>query len=147
MEGKVKWFSEAKGFGFIVGNDGVERFFGVRDIKGVDLPNNGASVTFDSVSGPKGPKAINIVIVCQREGGSDDRVTCVSCNKKMVPRIITGPPLVHGQGGWTPVPKKSVCPFCGNTHQTFPPSNREKFGVVIFTIVFISIAGFILTGF
>ena len=147
MEGKVKWFSEQKGFGFIVGNDGIERFFRVRDIKGVDLPNNGALVEFESAEGKKGPKAINIVITSKGESRSDERISCRSCGKKMIPRIITGPPLVHGQGSWTPVPKKSVCPFCGSLHQKFPPSAGEMIGAVIFAIVFVFIAGFILSGF
>lgn len=147
MEGKVKWFSEAKGFGFIVGNDGEERFFGVRDIKGADLPNNGDSVAFDVAEGKKGPKATNVTITKKGEGRSDERATCSSCGKKMIPRIITGPPLVHGQGSWTPVPKKSVCPFCGSIHQKFPPSMGEKIGLVIFIIIFVIIAGSILSGF
>ena len=62
----------------------------------------------------------------------------------MVPRIITGPPLVHGRGGWTPVPKRSVCPFCGATFQKFPPSTGEKVGLVIFLVVFATIAFSIL---
>lgn len=130
MEGKVKWFSKEKGFGFIVGNDGIERFFGVRNIKGVNLPNNGDFVTFESAEGKKGPKALNITIIKKGESSSDERETCSSCGKKMIPRIITGPPLVHGQGGWTPVPKKSVCPFCGNLHKKFPPSTGEQVATV-----------------
>lgn len=149
MEDKVKWFSEEKGFGFIVGSDGIERFFGVRDIKGAELPNNGASLAFDLAEGKRGPKAINITITSKGESRSydDERVSCGSCGKKMIPRIITGPPLVHGQGSWTPVPKKSVCPFCGSIYQKFPPSAGEVIGSVVFFIVFISIAGFILSGF
>ena len=147
MEGKVKWFSEEKGFGFIVGSDGVERFFGVRDIEGVELPNNGASVIFDPAEGKKGPRATKVSITKKGARSSDERVTCGNCGKKMIPRIITGPPLVHGKGSWTPVPKKSVCPFCGAVHQEFPASTGEKAGLVIFIIVFIIIAASILSGF
>lgn len=126
MEGKVKWFSEEKGFGFIVGSDGVERFFGVRDIKGVDLPKNGSSVNFEAAEGKKGPIATDVTITNRGESGSDERVTCSNCGKKIIPRIITGPPLVRGNGSWTPVPKKSVCPFCGGLHKNFPPSRERK---------------------
>jgi ribosomal protein S27E len=68
---------------------------------------------------------------------ADERETCSSCGKKMIPRIITGPPLIHGQGGWTPVPKKSICPFCGATHKTFPASLGEKIGLTIFGVIFL----------
>jgi hypothetical protein len=69
----------------------------------------------------------------------DDRETCSSCGKKMVPRIITGPPLIRGQGSWTPVPKKSLCPFCGATHKKFPPSLGEKIGIIVGIAVFMLI--------
>ena len=137
MEGKIKWFSEEKGYGFIFGNDGKDRFFHVSAVTGAVLPNNGDQVTFDSMIGKKGLKAQNVVISKTQTGNSskrsDERVICKSCDKKMIPRVITGPPLVHGHG-WTPVPKKSICPFCGNIYQKFSPSRGEKFRLVIFVI-------------
>jgi len=81
------------------------------------------------------------------QSSSDERVTCGDCGKKMIPRIITGPPLIHGQGSWTPVPKKSVCPFCGTTYKKFPPSLLEKIGVTIFGGFFILIVLFVLRHF
>ena len=72
------------------------------------------------------------------QSSRDERETCGSCGKKMIPRIITGPPLVHGHGGWTPVPKKSVCPFCGNMHRKFPPSTGEKIGSAVFVFFFVA---------
>jgi cold shock CspA family protein len=141
VDGRVKWFSNEKGYGFIVAQDGVELYFHVQDIKGLTLPQNGDAVSFDRVAGPKGPKAVGISVTAkatQRHEAaarsSDDREVCTACGKKMVPRIITGPPLIHGQGSWTPVPKKSVCPFCGATHRTFPASFGEKLGATLFVI-------------
>lgn len=72
--------------------------------------------------------------------GQDERETCGGCGKRMIPRIITGPPLIHGQGSWTPVPKKSVCPHCGTTHRKFPPSLGEKIGVGVFVVVLVFFA-------
>jgi hypothetical protein len=71
----------------------------------------------------------------------DQRVVCRHCQKKMVPRVITGPPLVRPQHGWTPVPKKSVCPFCGGTHMTFPASLGQKIAATVLTVVVVVILG------
>jgi len=114
VEGKVKWFSVDKGYGFITGSDGVDRYFTVQDVIGADLPANGDVVRFEEKTGKKGPRAINITITERATTTSytqrvDDRVTCPHCNKKMVPRIIT-----H-QGSLS----KSVCPFCGGTYKDF----------------------------
>ena len=70
----------------------------------------------------------------------DERETCASCGKKMTPRIITGLPLDHGLGNLTPVPKNSMCPFCGVTHRKFPPSEEEQIGLAISRVIFVVIA-------
>jgi len=142
--GQVKWFSSEKGYGFIVGEDGEDRYFNIKDLKGVDLPQNGDKVTFTSANGKKGLKAINISITnkIQRKNVSE-KVTCAHCGKTMIPRIITGPPMVTG-GHWTPVPIKSICPFCGVTHQEFERkmfgSPGEMIGILLGLFVFIFIA-------
>jgi cold shock CspA family protein/rubredoxin len=131
MKGKVKWFSTEKGYGFIVGADGVEYFFSVSDIKGADLPNNGDSVEFTETQTAKGARAKAVTIAARLAAApnttthySDNRVRCRSCGKAMIPRIVTGPPL-GATRHWTPVPKHSICPVCAKIHETFEPSDGE----------------------
>lgn len=110
MRGKVKWFSKEKGYGFITGEDGEDRYFDVRSVKGSELPDYGDIVEFEHQEGKKGPRATNVVIIEKSEHNQkDDRVTCPHCGKKMVPRLITYQGSIQ----------KSVCPFCGGTYKDF----------------------------
>jgi CspA family cold shock protein len=61
--GKVKWFNEAKGFGFITGEDGGDLFVHYSSIMGNGFKSlaEGDSVSYDTEKGPKGPKAINVI--------------------------------------------------------------------------------------
>lgn len=62
-DGTVKWFNEAKGFGFITQAGGPDLFVHHTSIqgKGFKTLNEGDQVTFDIVQGPKGPQATNVV--------------------------------------------------------------------------------------
>lgn len=61
--GTVKWFNEAKGYGFITPEDGSKDLFVHFSNIATDgfktLPE-GATVTFDAQQGQKGPEAINV---------------------------------------------------------------------------------------
>lgn len=60
MKGKVKFFNETKGFGFISADDGNEYFVHQSDLQdGVRLREND-EVTFDVEEGQRGPKAVNV---------------------------------------------------------------------------------------
>lgn len=61
--GKVKWFNEAKGFGFITpdegGKDVFAHFSGISG-KGFKTLRENQRVSYDVTAGPKGDQAINI---------------------------------------------------------------------------------------
>jgi CspA family cold shock protein len=61
--GKVKWFNETKGFGFITpDNGGVDLFahYSAIQTQGFKVLTENQSVSFDVVQGPKGAQASNI---------------------------------------------------------------------------------------
>jgi CspA family cold shock protein len=62
--GKVKWFNEAKGFGFITPEGGQKDcfvHFSAISGSGFRTLNEGDRVEFDIVEGQKGPAAENVV--------------------------------------------------------------------------------------
>jgi CspA family cold shock protein len=64
-QGKVKWFNERKGFGFITAEDGNDVFvhFSVIQDSGFKTLQEGQSVSFDVQNGPKGLSAANVKAV------------------------------------------------------------------------------------
>jgi len=61
-EGTVKWFNDAKGFGFIERADGDDVFVHHSEIQGEGFKSlaEGDSVVFDVTQGQKGPQASNV---------------------------------------------------------------------------------------
>lgn len=62
-QGVVKWFNDAKGFGFITPDEGGEDLFAhfsSIEIEGFKTLKEGQKVSFEVVQGPKGRQAAHI---------------------------------------------------------------------------------------
>ena len=64
-KGKVKWFNNQKGYGFIAQDGGGDVFVHFSSIKsdGYKTLEEGQAVEFEVKEGPKGPSAENVTIV------------------------------------------------------------------------------------
>ncbi len=71
--GTVKWFDDAKGYGFIEREDGEDVFVHYSAIVGEGYKSltEGSKVEFDVEEDPKGPRAANVVVT-EAAAGTDE---------------------------------------------------------------------------
>ncbi len=72
VEGIVKRLFENRGYGFIKVEDGREVFFHETSLQNIrfDLLKEGDPVEFNVMEGPKGPRAVYVVVKEKEEGTS-----------------------------------------------------------------------------
>jgi len=60
--GKVKWFNDMKGYGYLEDQEGTMVFvhFSVIDMEGYKTLEDGAEVEFEFIGGEKGPRATRV---------------------------------------------------------------------------------------
>ncbi len=63
VKGKVKWFNDSKGYGFIEQDSGKDVFvhFSAINMDGYKTLKEGQEVEFEITDGPKGPQASNVM--------------------------------------------------------------------------------------
>ena len=73
--GRVKWFNNAKGFGFILPEDESEDYFVHYSsivMDGYKTLKAGQAVSFKMVDGPKGTHAVDVSLLDQEDDGRQD---------------------------------------------------------------------------
>ena len=66
LTGKVKWFNDSKGFGFITPDDGSKDIFvhhSAIQSNGFKTLTEGQKVEFEIQQGQKGPSAVNVIVL------------------------------------------------------------------------------------
>jgi len=65
VTGKVKWFNESKGYGFISQDNGPDVFvhFSALRMEGFKVLKEDQEVEFEVVQGAKGPQAADVVVI------------------------------------------------------------------------------------
>ena len=65
MQGKVKWFNNQKGYGFIQDKDGNDIFvhYSSLNMEGFKKLDEGQEVEFEVVDGAKGLQAANVTVI------------------------------------------------------------------------------------
>lgn len=111
MEGKVKFYSTERGFGYLLDDEGNDYFFSVRDLKKFDAPPKMGDLALFEVHPRKDKtslKAVEVRITAiQKQEREDSRIKCPWCGTKMTPR------LVFTRTIWGMKVNSAFCPYCG----------------------------------
>jgi CspA family cold shock protein len=70
MEGKVKFFNEEKGFGFIEPQEGKDVFVHISKIEGNQNLQDNQKVSFEVQDGERGPMAVDVKILADEDEDS-----------------------------------------------------------------------------
>lgn len=132
MEGKVKWFSVEKGYGYITDKDNTDLYFGVKDLIGANLPENGDIVEYDTYIGREDSFAATNIRIKDKKISEIQKVHCPSCEKHVHPRLWH-----YGGSDYTNIKTQHLCPHCGySLYQTGGGFNvYSKIILLIFSFI------------
>lgn len=100
--GKVKFYDETRGFGFIVGDDGQQVFLHATALAPGVIPKQGTAVEYGVADGKKGPSALAVTIkdplpsvVKAKRKQPEEMATIIEDLVKLLDRV--GDSLKHGK--------------------------------------------------
>ena len=108
QNGKVKWFSVERGYGYITNNENKDLYFGVKDVIGSELPENGDIVSFYLYIGKENLEAAKSIRITEKKNPEFRKIICNSCGREVDPK-----PWVYGGSDYTNISFDLLCPFCG----------------------------------
>ena len=99
VEGTVKWFNTAKGFGFVAMADGSEAFLHMSALEaaGLPAPREGATIKCEVGPGKKGPQVTRVVEVT---GGATVARMRPPAARPLDPALLAGTVEVEGSVKW-----------------------------------------------
>lgn len=106
--GLVKWFSVERGYGYITNNENIDFYFGIKDVEGSKLPENGDKVSFNLYSGKEGSLSAKDVIIIEKKIPVVKELLCNSCKINVEPKL-----WYYGGSDYTKVSIDFFCPLCG----------------------------------
>ena len=92
MRREIRLFSEELEGGFLLGEDGVERYVDAKDVVGPTPARIGDVVEFEHRDTSDGARAVDVRIITSDEGTDcpgHGQVTCSVCHLTMVPRFVS----------------------------------------------------------
>lgn len=138
QKGKVKWFSDERGYGYITNNENKDLYFGVKDVLGAELPERGDLVSFKEYIGKEGTDAATEIRITHQLNPNIKKIDCPSCKRLVEPK-----PWYYGGSDYTVVNIDLLCPFCG-----FKLAKKgggfNRFAKIIL-LVFVSSLGFLFS--
>ena len=122
MRGNIRWYSEELEGGFLLGEDGVERYVDSEDVTDSTPPQSGDVVEFEHRDTSEGPRAVDVRIISRSEEADrplrNGQVTCGACKQTMVPRFVSD--SVYPSLGYF------ACIYCGSIVMRDNPSRRAS---------------------
>ncbi len=122
MRGNIRWYSEELEGGFLLGEDGVERYVDSEDVTDSTPPQSGDVVEFEHRDTSEGPRAVDVRTISRSEEADRPlrygQVTCGACKQTMVPRFVSD--SVYPSLGYF------ACIYCGSIVMRDNPSRSAS---------------------
>ncbi|KIL45468.1 cold-shock protein [Jeotgalibacillus soli] len=84
LQGRVKYYNDEKGFGFIQDKNSLDYFFHISDVKADNPIVKNAQVDFEPIEEARGNKAINVTIIASSRPSSKSKPKFITINNERI---------------------------------------------------------------